>query len=276
MPAASLVGGKGANLGELTAAGVPVPAGFCVTTVAYRRFLVENGLIEPIAGILATIDYGNPSDVESKAASVRSLLLAATFPAGVAREITAAYAALEARLGAGVRVSVRSSATAEDLPGTSFAGQQDTYLHLSGAATVVEAVRRCWASLWTGRAIAYRHVQGFRHEAVLLAVVVQQMFPSEVSGVLFTANPVTSNPNEFFVNTSWGLGEAVVSGHVNPDQFVVARGSLRIVDRQVNDKLVMTVPDASGQGTATVPVPDTRRAGQHVRRALGVVARVFR
>jgi len=258
----ALVGGKGANLGELVAAGVPVPAAFCVTTAAYRRFLADNRLFEPVAGILATIDYENPSDVEARASSIRALLLDAPVPADVANEIGAAYRTLEARLGAGVHVSVRSSATAEDLPGTSFAGQQDTYLHISGAGNVVESVRRCWASLWTGRAVAYRHNQGFAHEAVLLAVVVQEMFPSEVSGVLFTANPVTSNPGEFFVNTSWGLGEAVVSGQVNPDQFILTKGSLTVSDRQISDKLVMTVPDASGQGSAAVPVPEERRRVQ--------------
>ena len=258
----ALVGGKGANLGELVAAGVPVPPGFCVTTVAYQRFLTANSLLGPLTAILATIDYDEPAGIEASAASIRALLMAAPIPADIEAEVVAAYAALEARVGGAVTVSVRSSATAEDLPGTSFAGQQDTYLHLSGAATVVDAVKRCWASLWTGRAVAYRHAQGFAHESVLLAVVVQEMFPSEVSGVLFTANPVTSNPGELFVNASWGLGEAVVSGHVNPDQLIVAKRSLEIVDRQVNDKLVMTVPHESGQGSATASVPDDRRTVQ--------------
>ena len=145
----------------------------------------------------------------------------------------------------------------------SFAGQQDTYLFISGADAVLDAVRRCWASLWTDRAIAYRHTQGFDHQSVYLAVVVQQMFPSAVSGVLFTANPVTSNPDQFFLNAGWGLGEAVVSGRVNPDQLVVAKGSLEIVDRQINDKVVMTVADPGGQGSIEVPVGDgaPHRAG---------------
>ena len=271
----ALVGGKGANLGELVAAGVPVPAAFCVTTAAYARFLDDNELHGPVRGILAEIDHDDPASVEARAAAIRALLLDAPVPADIAAEIEAAHAALEARVGAGVAVSVRSSATAEDLPGTSFAGQQDTYLHIVGAAAVVEAVRRCWASLWTGRAVAYRQAQGFAHQSVLLAVVVQEMFPSEVSGVLFTANPVTSNPNEFFLNSSWGLGEAVVSGQVNPDQLIVAKGSLEVVDRHVADKLVMTVPDPSGQGSATVAVPQDRRNVQalpddQVRQLCGV------
>lgn len=256
----ALVGGKGANLGELVGAGVPVPDAFCVTTEAYRRFLADNRLLAPVLALLDTIDFEHPSAIEAGASSIRAMLHAAPIPMEVEREIVAAYAALQARTGASV--SVRSSATAEDLPGTSFAGQQDTYLHVVGADAVVDAVRRCWASLWTGRAVAYRHQQGFAHETVLLAVVVQEMFPSEVSGVLFTANPVTSNPGEFFLDAGWGLGEAIVSGQVNPDQLVVAKGSLQVVDRQVNDKLVMTVADESGQGSTTVPVPEDRRCVQ--------------
>jgi pyruvate,water dikinase len=332
-----LVGGKGANLGELVSAGVPVPPAFCVTTQAYRRFVDAHHLSAGIAKILATIDYDDPADVERRAASIRALVTAPAVPAGIEQEIVDAYAALEARAGAGVAllgpatarepggdgagadgaegaqppglalrgpqksrrcdslrdpaeadratarepggdgagaegaegaqppgltVSVRSSATAEDLPGASFAGQQDTYLHISGSSNVVDAVKRCWASLWTGRAIAYRHAQQFEHESVALAVVVQEMFPSDVSGVLFTANPVTSNPFEFFLNASWGLGEAVVSGQVNPDQLIVAKSSRAVVDRQVNDKVVMTAPHESGLGSATVPVPDERRSVQ--------------
>lgn len=256
----ALVGGKGANLGELVGAGVPVPAAFCVTTAAYERFMTDNELHGPVAEILGEVDYDNPAGIEASAASVRELLDAARVPAEVEHEIVAAYEALVA--GGSGPVSVRSSATAEDLPGTSFAGQQDTYLHISGASAVVAAVQRCWASLWSGRAVAYRHQQGFDHESVLLAVVVQEMFPSNVSGVLFTANPLTSNPHQFVLNMSWGLGEAIVSGQVNPDQLVIAKGSMEVVDRQLGDKLVMTVADESGQGSAAVPVPHEQRATQ--------------
>lgn len=256
----ALVGGKGANLGELVRAGVPVPQAFCVTTDAYRAFLDDNGLWAPIAEVLAQVDYDDPSGIAASAEQIRALLLAAPAPEGVVRDVTAAYEHLEARLGDAPPVSVRSSATAEDLPDTSFAGQQDTYLHITGCEAVLDAVRRCWASLWTDRAIAYRHRQGFDHGSVLLAVVVQEMFPSEVAGVLFTANPVTSNPFQYFLNASWGLGEAVVSGHVNPDQLIVAKESFEIVDRQVSEKLVMTVPDPSGQGSTTVDVPAEKRS----------------
>ena len=251
----AIVGGKGANLGELVAAGVPVPAAFCVTTDAYRALLDEHGLQGRIADLLDGLDHKDAGAVDRVAEEIRAVLLDSATPAVVEREILDAYAALEKRLGAGVAVSVRSSATAEDLPGASFAGQQDTYLHISGPVALADAVRRCWASLWTGRAIAYRHHQGFDHDTVLLAVVVQEMFPSEVAGVLFTANPVTANPFQLFLNASWGLGEAVVSGQVNPDQLIVDKTDLQIVDRIIPDKLMMTVPVPDGQGTDTVAVP---------------------
>ena len=189
-----LVGGKGANLGELATAGVPVPNAFCVTTHAYRSFLAGAGLGERIDRVLEGIDYDDPAGIETDAAWIRSLMMETSTPPDIETAIVASYQDLEARLGSGLSVSVRSSATAEDLPGMSFAGQQDTYLFISGTDAVVDAVKRCWASLWTDRAIAYRHTQGFAHCDVHLAVVVQEMFPSEVSGVLFTANPITSNP----------------------------------------------------------------------------------
>ena len=258
----ALVGGKGANLGELVVAGVPVPAAFCVTTEAYRWFIDQYGLSDSIGKLLDAVDYSDPAGIEATASAIRHLILDPPVPEQLTEQIAAAYQALEERLGAEVPVSVRSSATAEDLPGMSFAGQQDTYLHISGRDAVVEAVRRCWSSLWTDRAIAYRHMQGFDHQSVLLAVVVQEMFPSQVSGVMFTANPLTSNPSQFFLNASWGLGESIVSGQVNPDQLIVDKQSLAVVDRLINAKLVMTVRDPAGQGSATVAVAEDLREVQ--------------
>ncbi|MDQ2649291.1 MAG: hypothetical protein M3Z03_07040, partial [Actinomycetota bacterium] len=255
----ALVGGKGANLGELVAAGAPVPRAFCVTTDAYRAFLERHELPQRIKDLLAEVDYADPAGIEASASQIRALIVGGEIPDDIAADIAAGYRALEAELGERVEVSVRSSATAEDLPGTSFAGQQDTYLCISGLDAVSDAVRRCWASLWTDRAIAYRHTQGFDHDAVLLAVVVQEMFPSEVAGVLFTANPVTSNPFQLFLNASWGLGEAVVSGHVNPDQLIVDKTTLEVTDRQINDKQQMTVRVEGGQGSVLVPVPEEQR-----------------
>ncbi len=253
------VGGKGANLGELTRAKLPVPGAFCVTTLAYQHLIEANSLLAPILATLEGLDYGDASEIEHRAVKIREMIIAADTPARVDRAIRDAYAELEASLGEGVRVSVRSSATAEDLPGMSFAGQQDTYLNIHGADAVVEHVKRCWASLWTDRAISYRNRQGFRHEDVLLAAVVQEMFPSEVAGVMFTANPISSNPREIFMNTSWGLGEAIVSGRVNPDQYIVDKDSLAIKDKEINEKRVMTVAQQDGQGSAEVDVPEGKR-----------------
>lgn len=254
-----LVGGKGANLGELTKASLRVPKAFCVTTEAYRTFIDANSLQRSILGALDGLNYDDVTELERRAAGIRQIIIATDIPAEIDEAIRQALAALEAELGDNLSVSVRSSATAEDLPGTSFAGQQDTYLHVAGPDAVVQHVRRCWASLWTDRAISYRHRQGFEHADVLLAVVVQEMFPSEVAGVMFTANPVNGNTGEIFLNTSWGLGEAVVSGRVNPDQYIVLKDGLAVKERIINDKQVMTVPRGDGMGSTEAPVPADKR-----------------
>jgi rifampicin phosphotransferase len=256
----SLVGGKGSNLGELVRAGLPVPRAFCITTAAYRELLGANQLLSELVAVLDGLDYEAPVEVERRAASIRQMIVDTPIPAAIEAEIATGYERLEADLGEGVLVSVRSSATAEDLPGMSFAGQQDTYLNVRGVDAVVEHAKRCWASLWTDRAIVYRHRQGFRHEDVYLAVVVQEMFPSEVSGVVFTANPVTSSPNDLFLNSSWGLGEAIVSGRVDPDQFIVDKRTLVVRERQIHDKRTMIVRSPEGSGSAEVDVPPELRS----------------
>jgi pyruvate,water dikinase len=257
-----LVGGKGANLGELARAKLPVPHAFCVNTLSYRRLIEANSLLAPILVVLEGLPYDDAAEIERRASEIREMIVAADIPAEVAGAIRDAYGQLESQLREDVRVSVRSSATAEDLPGMSFAGQHDTYLNIHGANAVLDHVKRCWASLWTDRAISYRHRQGFRHEDVLLAVVVQEMFPSEVAGVLFTANPITSNPDEIFLNTSWGLGEAIVSGKVNPDQYIIDKSSLAIRDKEIHEKRVMTVRQGDGQGSAEVAVPEELRLAE--------------
>ena len=233
------VGGKAANLGELIKAGLPVPDGFAVTTEAYRR--VAGELVTELAD----------ADGPDLAATARATLLAAPVPEDVAIEIREAYQ----RLGADVPVAVRSSATAEDLPYASFAGQQDTYLHIVGADAVVDAVRRCWASLWTERAVSYRAANGIDHGQVLIAVVVQRMVEAEVAGVLFTADPVTGRRRQAVIDASPGLGESVVSGAVNPDRFTVDTDGGAIVDRRLGDKR-RRVRSLPGGGTETVELPD--------------------
>jgi pyruvate,water dikinase len=255
----ALVGGKGANLGELARAGLPVPDGFCVTAAAYRRHLEITGLEQQIAAALASHDGESPDKLSEQ---IQGLIRSQAIPPELASAMVQAYAALPARGAACARVAVRSSATAEDLPDFSFAGQQDTYLGISGELPLLDAVRRCWASLWTPRAIAYRESHGFRHQDVYIAVVVQEMFPSEVSGVMFTVNPLTGNGRQAMVNASWGLGEAIVSGLVNPDYWIVDKRTLEIREERLGEKLVKIdqSPDGSGVEHREVDARDRTRA----------------
>ena len=244
------VGGKAANLGELARAGLPVPAGFCLTTRAYLDATASPALADVHRALAATA----PDDLAglaALAAKARALVLDADVPAGIDAAVRAAYAAL----GTDTAVAVRSSATAEDLPFASFAGQQDTFLNVVGADAVLAAVRRCWASLWTDRAVTYRAVQGIEPSAVSLAVVVQRMVDAAVAGVLFTANPVTGRRHEAVIDASPGLGEAVVSGAVNPDHFVLDGTTGRILERRIGDKGLLIRP-LPGGGTERVAQPD--------------------
>src|SRR5438128_2513426 len=210
----AVVGGKAANLGELTRAGLPVPRGFCITTTAYTLVAGDAGL-EPLLAELATIPVGDIARTGELATAIQNRLLATSIPPGMAESIAAAYQALGD--GTLIPVAVRSSATAEDLPFASFAGQQDTYLNVIGVEALLDAVRNCWASLWTDRAVTYRASLGIDQRSVQLAVVVQRQIESEVAGVLFTANPLTGKRRQAVIDASPGLGEAVVSGATNPD-----------------------------------------------------------
>lgn len=258
----SEVGGKAANLGEMASVGLPVPPGFCLTTAAYQRALSSAGLEEVFRALKETtagLDAPDLDQIKGLATRARSLVLDAGVPAGIAEAVRSAYEAL----GENVPVAVRSSATAEDLPFASFAGQQDTFLNVVGADSVLDAVSRCWASLWTDRAVTYRTTNGIDHATVALAVVVQEMVNSAVAGVMFTANPVTGNRHETVIDASPGLGEAVVSGAVNPDHFVIdprrsdAKGGA-IVKRTLGDRHVEIRPVAGG-GTERLERPDQGR-----------------
>ncbi|MBT2594156.1 PEP/pyruvate-binding domain-containing protein [Arthrobacter sp. ISL-72] len=240
------VGGKAANLGETTAAGLPVPPGFCLTTDAYRSAVVPAGL-EDVHRALAATGTDDLETLAGLAATARELILGVDIPEDIADAVRASYAAL----GTDVPVAVRSSATAEDLPFASFAGQQDTYLNVVGADAVLAAVRKCWASLWTDRAVTYRATHGISPSTVALAVVVQRMVDASVAGVLFTANPVTGRRPEAVIDASPGLGEAVVSGAVNPDHFVVDRATGEILERRPGDKGIAIRP-LPGGGTERV------------------------
>src|SRR5215204_107887 len=241
------VGGKGANLGELTRAGLPVAPGFCVTTAAYELVAGGAGLGPILHDLAAT-----PPDharLAKLAAATRAALLAAPVPPNVVEAITEAYRALGD--GTSAPVAVRSSATAEDLPHASFAGQQDTFLNVVGDEPVLEAMRRCWASLWTDRAVSYRAANGIDPRSVRLAVAVQRMVETAVAGILFTANPLTGRRRQAVIDASPGLGEAVVSGAVNPDHFVENTTTGEIVERSLGDKRV-AIHAEKGGGTRRV------------------------
>lgn len=247
-----IAGGKAANLGELTRAGLPVPPGFCVTTEAYALVAAGAGL-EPILAELATTRADDTTRLAELAASAREKLLAAPVPPTISQAIAEAYKALDN--GELLPVAVRSSATAEDLPFASFAGQQDTYLNIVGIEAVLEAVKRCWASLWTDRAVSYRASNTIDPGSVRLAVAVQMMVEASVSGVLFTANPLTGHRRQAVIDASPGLGEAIVSGAVNPDHFVINTTTGEIIERRIGDKrlAVQTIP---GGGTQRVEFAD--------------------
>jgi pyruvate,water dikinase len=249
------VGGKGSSLARLVAAGLPVPDGFHVTTAAYRRFVADNGLQPAILAALELVDISQPDTLEAASQAIGELFAAARTPPEIASAIALAYAALAGR---DPVVAVRSSATAEDLPEASFAGQQETFLNLEGYGEVLAAVKRCWASLWTARAIGYRARQRIEPEDLGLAVVVQTLVPAEAAGILFTANPVTGRRDQAMINAAWGLGEAVVGGLVTPDALVVDKRSGRVVERQIADKQVMTV--RVNGGTEQRPVPTELRS----------------
>jgi pyruvate,water dikinase len=255
--ALALVGGKGANLGELTGAGLPVPPGFCITTAAYEIVASEAGLDAILdahqVGVVPRADPGGSGDNEHMAEAARNCLLGASMPAHLVKAITEAYGVLGA--GEPIPVAVRSSATAEDLPFASFAGQQDTYLNTVGIEAVLNAVQHCWASLWTDRAVSYRASLGIDQHSVRLAVVVQSMIESSVSGVLFTANPLTDKRRQAVINANPGLGEAVVSGATNPDHFVVNTATAEIVERRIGDKRVI-IRGTQGGGTARIETSD--------------------
>ena len=244
-------GGKGASLARLAQAGLPVPGGFHITTAAYREFVAANGLQPHILEALKEVDPLQPTTLEAASAAIYQRFTAASIPASLAAVILPAYTALSAQ---DPTVAVRSSATAEDLPEASFAGQQETYLNVRGASALLEAVRKCWASLWTGRAIAYRLRQGIAPQDVALAVVVQLLIPAEAAGILFTANPLTGKRSEAVINAAWGLGEAVVGGLVTPDTITVDKLKGQVLQRKTAAKQVMTVRTASG--TQEQPVPD--------------------
>src|SRR6266516_2496843 len=264
-PAATLeqVGGKGASLARLVAADLPVPPGFHVTTAAYRHFVEANQLQEKILAAVSTVNVDQPATLEEASSQIEALFAQSAIPDNIAAAIRRAYAELDrdaSKKGNELPVAVRSSATAEDLPEMSFAGQQETYLNMCGATMVLDAVRRCWASLWTARAIGYRIRNHIAPKEVSLAVVVQELVPAEAAGIMFTANPVTGAREQVVINAAWGLGEAIVGGLVTPDTFVVDRTSWTITTQEISEKGVMTVRTPEGTHEESVPAVQRKQA----------------
>ncbi len=272
-----LVGGKGANLGELTRAGIPVPPGFVVTADTYFRFIQQNGLEPVIRKELFGLDVHDTRLLNERAENIRRRIMEAPMPPHIADEIRAAYV----ELGEGP-VAVRSSATAEDLPEASFAGQQSTFLNVVGADNVVRAVQACWASLFEARAIFYREESGYDHTKVGLAVPVQRMVQSEISGVMFTVEPVTSDRSRITIEAVYGLGEGIVSGEISPDLYMVDKESLQILSKTVTpqDRMIGRRPGADGSheaGNTWLPVPAELRERQKLTDAeIRELARVGR
>jgi pyruvate,water dikinase len=248
------VGGKGASLTRLINAGLPVPDGFHITTKAYRQFIKFNDLQSTIDEALNMVDVSKPTTLESASQSIVDSLIQAQIPAEISADIVQAYGDLP---GKNPAVAVRSSATAEDLPEASFAGQQETYLNISGAGQLLEATKKCWASLWTARAISYRLQQGISNEGIALAVVVQLLVPAEVAGILFTANSINGQRGQAVINAAWGLGEAIVGGKVTPDTIIVDKGTGNVIDYEVADKQQMTI--RVNGSTEEQVVPETLR-----------------
>jgi len=224
---AALAGGKGASLGEMTQAGIPVPPGFVVLAGTFERFIEEVDLVQEIDAILHTVDPAAMHTVEHASEKIQALILQAQMPADIAAEIQTNFAALGAEF-----VAVRSSATAEDSAAAAWAGQLDSYLNTTKDTLLIN-VQRCWASLFTPRAIFYRFEKELHTQKISVAVVVQTMVASEVSGIAFSVHPVTEDRNQLIIEAGWGLGEAIVSGQITPDSYVVEKSPRRIVDTNV-------------------------------------------
>ncbi len=239
-----IVGGKNASLGEMIKADIRVPPGFAVTTDSYLLFITDAGIKDKIIEIVSDLDPDDVAALNQASADVQELIKQTAMPEPVAQAITDGYSQLCSKCAVElIPVAVRSSATAEDLPTASFAGQQDTYLWIQGADQVITHVQNCWASLYTPRAIAYRIKNDFPHEKVLISVGVQKMVNSKAAGVMFTINPTDGDISKVVIEGSWGLGETVVSGSVNPDKFVVDKVMLEINERTISTKHIECVYD---------------------------------
>ena len=256
------VGGKNANLGEMTSAGIPVPPGFAITAYAYKKFIEETKIAAKIYEIIdeTVTDKNDPAQYEVASIKIRELIDSTQMPKEIENAIKNAYEEMNRKLNTkDVFVAVRSSATAEDLADASFAGQQETFLNVRGVKGVLQNTVKCWSSLFTPRAIFYRNEKGFAHEKVFISVGVQKMVNSRAAGVIFTLNPVTGDTKQIVIEGNYGLGESVVSGSVTPDDFVVDKVSLRITERRLAKKNIQYVRDLKTGHTVHEEVPEEKQ-----------------
>ncbi len=251
-----VAGGKGASLGEMTQAGIPVPPGFVVLAPAFDRFLAETDLSQEVAAELDKVNYEDVSSVERASRVIHDLIHDAKMPIDLEQDILDSFKVLDAEF-----VAVRSSATAEDSSIASWAGELESYLNTT-EATLLDNVKRCWASLFTPRAIVYRNEKGMLKTHVSVAVVVQKMVQSEVAGISFTVHPVTKDPNQMIIEACWGLGEFIVGGRVTPDSYVIDKRDGSLIDVNVSEQETMLVK--SGQGNEEVPVPAEKKDSQKI------------
>lgn len=255
----AIAGGKGANLGELTNAGIPVPPGFVVTSKTYDQFIKETGIFDEIMDILDAVDVNKNKELQASSVKIKKIITETTMPDEIKNIIIEAYNALCHRIGKDdVFVAIRSSATAEDLPEASFAGQQDTYLNIRGSDDVVKYVQECWASLFESRAIFYREENDFDHSKVYIAVVVQEMVNAEKAGVMFTVHPSTGE-EKILIEAAWGLGEGVVSGTVTPDTCWYDKEKNEVINYKTSDKKVKFDRDLNTGHTVKVDLPEDIR-----------------
>ncbi|MBU0515377.1 MAG: phenylphosphate synthase subunit beta [Proteobacteria bacterium] len=258
-----VVGGKNASLGEMINAGIRVPPGFAVTTTAYQRFCDEAGISGDILGALDGLDHQDSAALNQASAAIREMIESPSFSWEFEDHIAEFYRRLAKRcLLPAVPVACRSSATAEDLPGASFAGQQETYLWVRGADNVLDKVRKCFSSLFTPRAIAYRVKMGFPHEQVAISVGVQKMANSFTAGVMFTLNPANGDRSVIVIDSNFGFGESVVSGEVTPDNFVVNKVTLDIIKKTISRKGVYYTVDPETHASTCREIPTERQTAQ--------------
>ncbi len=271
-----LVGGKGANLGEMYNSGFPVPPGFCVSAKAYEKFIEETGIRDEIKEILENLDVDDNKSLQSVAKQIRTIIRTEKVPEDIASEIINFYEKMykskyevPESVGSLVNssrvppfVAVRSSATAEDLPEASFAGQQSTYLNVKGVEELIEAVKNCWASLFTARAVFYREKNNFDHFKVSLCVIVQRMVDSTKSGVSFSVDPISEDENRVIIEAGWGLGEAIVSGIVNPDHYVINKNNWEILEKKVHKQNLYITRDIATGKTKKLELGEPKRSSQ--------------